>query len=919
MSAAAATGKRRWLVPEVVQTSAMDCGPATLKCLLEGFAIPISYGRLREACQTDVDGTSIDTLEVVANQLGMPVEQVMIPHDHVFLDSAHALPAIIVVRRRAAETHFVVVWRRHGDWLQVMDPAIGRRWVRRASFLREVFRHAQHVPARDWRAWAASPDNLEPLHERLRGLGAAAAKADSLSAVALSDDGWFALAALDAACRLVQSMVDAKGIQPGAQAIGLVEALFQRTSQNASDMYALIPNDYWSVAPDVENPDPRAATLVLQGAVVLRVSGPARTLDLASPSARQVDAPAPLSPELRAALSEKAVHPLRRVWELLKTDGRLAPLALVGAMIVAAGAVLIETLLFRGLFDMAALLTQPAQRLGAVAALMAFAALLLSLQIPIFTETLRLGRHLELRLRMALLRKLPRLTDRYFHSRPVSDMAERSHSIAMTRGLPATGLNLVQTLFELALTLLGVALIDGSSVWIALLIAISAVGFSLAAQPLLKERDLRVRNHAGALHSFYLDALLGLVPIRTHGAQAAVRRQHEGLLVEWARSARGLVAMSIAGGTAQSLICTSLAAYLLIDHFIHIGGVSGADLLLVYWALKLPSVGGTLSALMLQYPAQRNVLMRLLEPLSAPENAMTATAAAGTASSHSESAPEHAHEPVVATRHDCAVGISIDHGSVVAAGHTILREVDLSVRPGEHVAIVGKSGAGKSTLLGLLLGWHRLAGGQLRVDGVALSAPGLETLRRHTAWVDPGVQIWNSAFLDNLAYASPDDGLERAGGTVEAARLRGVLEKLPQGLQTHLGEGGGLLSGGEGQRVRLARALMQTDVRLALLDEPFRGMDRPQRVALLADARAWWRAATLLCVTHDVGETLGFDRVLVIEDGRIVEDGTPQRLAAADSRYRQLLDAESQVRDQLWRDRTWRRLRLRDGRVETTR
>src|SRR6266436_8165076 len=72
-------GRRRLLVPEVVQTSAMDCGPASLKCLLEGFGIPVSYGRLREACQTDVDGTSIDTIESIAVQLGLEAEQVMVP------------------------------------------------------------------------------------------------------------------------------------------------------------------------------------------------------------------------------------------------------------------------------------------------------------------------------------------------------------------------------------------------------------------------------------------------------------------------------------------------------------------------------------------------------------------------------------------------------------------------------------------------------------------------------------------------------------------------------------------------------------------------------------------------------------------------------------------------------------------------
>src|SRR5205807_10552177 len=89
---------RRLLVPEVVQTSNMDCGPASLKCLLEGFGIPVSYSRLRDACQTGIDGTSIDTMEAVANQLGLEAEQIMLPADHLFLPEVEALPALVVVQ-----------------------------------------------------------------------------------------------------------------------------------------------------------------------------------------------------------------------------------------------------------------------------------------------------------------------------------------------------------------------------------------------------------------------------------------------------------------------------------------------------------------------------------------------------------------------------------------------------------------------------------------------------------------------------------------------------------------------------------------------------------------------------------------------------------------------------------------------------
>ena len=95
--------------------------------MLDGFGVHVSYGRLREACQTDVDGTSIDTMEEVGRQLGLDAEQILIPIDHVLLEEAAALPAILVVRLANGLTHFLIVWRRHGRWLQLMDPAVGRR------------------------------------------------------------------------------------------------------------------------------------------------------------------------------------------------------------------------------------------------------------------------------------------------------------------------------------------------------------------------------------------------------------------------------------------------------------------------------------------------------------------------------------------------------------------------------------------------------------------------------------------------------------------------------------------------------------------------------------------------------------------------------------------------------------------------
>src|SRR6185436_5618932 len=240
---------RRFLAPEVVQTSAMDCGPAALKTLFEGFGIPISYGRLREACQTDLDGTSIDTMEDVANRLGLEAEQILVPLDHLMVPEARCLPAIVVVRHPNGLTHFVVAWRRHGGLLQVMDPATGRRWPGLRQFLDEVYLHRMPVPAAGWRDWAGSEEFQAPLAARLRDLGLTADEAGVLLAEALADPGWRSLAALDASTRMSRSLVDSGAIARGREAGRLLRALLARCRENPENEESVVPPAWWSVRP----------------------------------------------------------------------------------------------------------------------------------------------------------------------------------------------------------------------------------------------------------------------------------------------------------------------------------------------------------------------------------------------------------------------------------------------------------------------------------------------------------------------------------------------------------------------------------------------------------------------------------------------------------------------------------------------
>ncbi len=889
-----APARRRLLAPEVVQTSAMDCGPAALKCLLEGFGISASYGRLREACQTDVDGTSIDTVEEAAGELGLDARQIMVPLDHLLLPDAAVLPAIVVVRLPNGVMHFVVVWRRHGPVVQVMDPATGRRWPACARFLDDVYVHVMPVSASAWRAWAGSSAFLAPLLHRLKSLGIGVRQGHRLIDVAVADSGWHAVASLDAACRMTGSLVRARGIRRGAEARRVLERLIERARNTPSGIDETIPADFWTVRVAEPATDGHEQ-LQLRGAVLVHVPG-TRWNREALRTGVLAERTGPLSRELMAALDEAPSRAASALLQLLRADGLLAPTALVGALLLAAGAVMVEALLLRGLVDLGHQLGVTGQRIGAIAALVGFVGAVVVLDVVLATSALRFGRRLEARLRLAFLAKIPRLTDRYFRSRLTSDMAERGHSIHQIRQLPDLGAQLLRSVFELLFTAAGIVWIDPASGPIVMLTAASMLGLPLAAQPVLAERDLRLRTHAGALSRSYLDALIGLVAVRAHAAEPAVRREHESLLVEWTRAGLGLQRAVVATEAVLFSLGFALAAWLLFDHLGR--GQTGAVLLVAYWVLNLPVLGQEIGRLAWQYPEQRSLTLRLTEPLGAPEE------------------PLDSERGGAATPGPRGVALEMRDVTVTAAGHTILERVSLAIRPAHHVAIVGPSGAGKSTLVGLLLGWHRPAGGRLLIDGAPLDARRLERVRGETAWVDPSVRLWNRTLLDNLTYGGHAGRAHRLGHVIDAADLREVLERLPDGLQTALGEGGGLVSGGEGQRIRFGRAACRTGARLVILDEPFSGLERDRRHELLLRARSFWKEATLLCVTHDIGETKAFDHVLVLQAGHIVEEGSPGDLIGRPgSLYQQMLENEQAVQLRLWGSPTWRRLRLDGGRL----
>lgn len=856
---------RSFLAPEVVQTSAMDCGPAALASLLAGFGVNVSYGRLREACQTDVDGTSIDTIEELARSLGLDADQILIPPDHVTLEG---LPAIAVVRLPNGFTHFVVLWRTHGPFVQIMDPGGGRRWTTVRALGDELYVHTMPVPAEGFREYAASDDFLRPLRKRLAEIGVDGEKS---IADALADPSWRSIGALDAVVRMVRALLRSSAVRAG-EAAAMLARFYERAKHDPS----VVPNDYWSVR---AHDDPEQ--VFLRGAVLVRARG-----------LRGADEEAlPLRPDVRAALAEKPERPLRRLLSLVREDGLAAPLAVVCALALAAALVVLEALVFRGAIEVGDRLRLPEQRIGMGLAMLGLFALLFGLQIPLTAATLRLGRHLEARLRVAFLSKIPRLDDRYFHSRLTSDMAQRAHAIHALRSFPVIAAGFASATFSLVATAIGLVWLDPKSAISVIAVAVLSIALPLALQPLWRDRDLRVQTHFGALTRFYLDALLGLTPLRAHGAERALRREHEGLLLEWERASMGLLRAAVSVDTVVAISGLLLTGWLVLGYLAGGGATAGA-LLLVYWALRIPALGQAIAQSARQYPHLRNVALRLFEPLGAKEH------------ERPERAPDR----------EGAAGIRYEGVTVRAGGHVVLEGVNVSIAPGEHVAIVGASGAGKSTLVGLLLGWHTPAEGRVLVDGAPLDAAHLDALRRRTSWVDPAIQLWNRTLVRNLRYGS-DASRTPIARVIEDSELVGMLDQLPDGLQTVLGEGGALVSGGEGQRVRLGRAMMRGDARLVILDEPFRGLDREARRRMLRTSLERFRGATLICVTHDVADTAtSFDRVLVVDGGRVVEDGSPAELLAREgSQYRALERADRALDAALWEAGEFRRVAMVAG------
>lgn len=219
-----------------------------------------------------------------------------------------------------------------------------------------------------------------------------------------------------------------------------------------------------------------------------------------------------------------------------------------------------------------------------------------------------------------------------------------------------------------------------------------------------------------------------------------------------------------------------------------------------------------------------------------------------------------------------------------------LEDIDLVIRPGESVGLVGRSGAGKSTLVDLVLGIHEPSRGSISVNGAKLSGRALREWRRQVGYVPQHIFLANATVAENIAFGLPSAQIDRAAVqcAVHLAQMEELVATLPLGLDTQIGERGVRLSGGQQQRIGIARGLYH-DPQVLVFDEATSALDSLTENDLMEAVRALQGERTVIVIAHRVRTIQACGRVVVLERGRIVADGSHEALRATSADYRRLV------------------------------
>jgi ATP-binding cassette subfamily B protein len=382
-------------------------------------------------------------------------------------------------------------------------------------------------------------------------------------------------------------------------------------------------------------------------------------------------------------------------------------------------------------------------------------------------------------------------------------------------------------------------------------------------RPRLEASVAELRDRGAIIGSFLLETLLGMRLVVSRNAE---EREVERFRERNARFVNSLMAMRrltyLAGGLPGLLLTLGGSAVFLVGGWRVIDGAITMGTLVAFLAYQARLVGPIqgMMGLYTNLATRRVSLRRVREILDTPPEVEERSDAIALPTARGELAFE---------------GVVLTHGR----GASVLDGVRITVRAGERVALVGRSGEGKSTIADLLVRQLDPDGGRVTLDGHDLRTLRLADLRRHVVVVDQEPVLFDATIAENIRYGAATANDTEVESAASAAGLGALLARAPEGIQTPVGERGRALSAGERQRVALARAIL-ADPRVLVLDEATSSLD-PATEAAVAEAFATvMRGRTTIAITHRLALAQRADRVFVLEQGRIVEEGAPADLLA---------------------------------------
>lgn len=406
--------------------------------------------------------------------------------------------------------------------------------------------------------------------------------------------------------------------------------------------------------------------------------------------------------------------------------------------------------------------------------------------------------------------------------------------------------------------------------------------FQKAAVPVFRT----MRTESAHLTSRFVETFTGIRAVKAFGAEAQMRSEY-----------------AQASERYRLAVMDSIKIFGIYSPVLMLLGnvfIAGALVLGGYAVLGGTMQIGTLLALVIYANRVFEPVMQLSEFYNMFQSAMSALEKLSSflAEEPEVAEPQHPHERAVEPAAESVPGVSggvsgTVHGALVELDSAVfgytsdrhaLKETSLRIEPGTTVALVGATGAGKSTIAKLVARFYDVSAGQVRIDGVDVRQLADVQLRREVLMLTQEVFLFSASILENIRMGNPQATDEQVKAAAKAVGADAFIERLRDGYESRLGRGGITLSAGQRQLVSFARVFL-ANPRVLILDEATASLDIPSERAVQAALRTVLAGRTALVIAHRLSTVLGADRVLVIHEGSVVEDGSPQQLIASGGRF----------------------------------